>query len=273
MRRFLPALVALLAIGCAAQPAQKSAPATAASSEASSPAATSGRKIIYRAEVDLVVEQFSEIPSQVEALTSQFGGFVASSNIRGWERAPRYGTWTLRVPAARYEAFLAAVQKLGEVQRVHSDSDDVTEEYSDLEARLRNKRQEETRLLQLLSEATGKLEEVLAVEKELSRVRGEIEQIEGRRRVLDDLISLTTVTLNISEVRDYSTQHAASYTTRLQRSWSASLNLLFRSLQDLSIALVVVAPWLAALALPLVVVALVARYWWVRKNRVRAEAV
>ena len=157
------------------------------------------RKIIYTATVNLVVEHFDPIPAQVEALVNRFGAYVARSQITGSPGSPRHGQWTLRVPAERYEAFLAAAREIGEVQNVSSDSQDVTEEYYDVEAHIRNKKQEETRLLELLSKATGKLEEVLAVERELARVRGEIEQMEGRLRVLSNLTTMSTV--NLESVR------------------------------------------------------------------------
>ena len=76
-------------------------------------------------------------------------------------------------------------------------------EYYDLEARIKNKQQEETRLLKHLADSTGKLEDILAVERELTRVRGEIEQMQGRIRYLGNLSALSTVTLNVTEVRNY----------------------------------------------------------------------
>ena len=154
----------------------------------------SKRKIVYRADIDLVVEQFDPLPEQIEAAVKQHGGFVSASNITGSPGQPRNGRWTVRVPVDRFAEFLAAVRQLGEVRSINSTSDDVTAEYYDIEARIRNKQQEEERLLKLLAEATGKLEEILAVERELSRVRGEIEQAQGRLRMLKDVTELTTVT-------------------------------------------------------------------------------
>ena len=85
----------------------------------------------------------------------------------------------MRVPPGRFVELLVTAQRLGEVRRVISDSQDVSEEYYDVEARIRNKQQEETRLLAHLQDSTGKLDEILAVERELARVRGEVEQVQG----------------------------------------------------------------------------------------------
>ncbi len=194
------------------------------------------RKIIYTATVNLVVENFDPVPQNVEALVGRFGAYVARSQITGLPGSPRRGQWTLRVPADRYEAFLAAARELGEVQNVTSDSQDVTEEYYDVEAHIRNKKQEETRLLELLSKAAGKLDEVLTVERELTRVRGEIEQMEGRLRVLGSLTTMSTVNLDVSEIKDYVPEEAVTYATRVRRAWDGSTAALVSTVQTVSVS-------------------------------------
>lgn len=214
------------------------------------------RKIVYRADVDLVVEQFEPLPEQIEAAVKQHGGFVSASNITGSPGRPRSGRWTVRVPVDRFTEFLAAVRQLGEVRSINSTSDDVTAEYYDIEARIRNKQQEEERLLKLLAEATGKLQEVLAVEKELSRVRGEIEQAQGRMRMLKDVTDLTTVTVSVTEIKNYVPEEAPTYLTRVRRAFSASTTTLVISAQGLSLVAVALVPWLPVpLAIVLIVLA------------------
>lgn len=301
MVRYL-VLIALVAPGCGAQsypgaeadyaPAGRSPAFEQSGPETESMPAEPGqqdmptegdvaRKIIYTADVDLVVDQFDPVQDRVEALVKQFGGFVANSNVSGSPGTPRSGQWKLRVPVERYEEFLAAVREavreLGaEIQRVSVDSQDVTEEFYDVEARIRNKKKAEERLLDLLENATGELEDILTVERELSRVREEIERVEGRLRVLSDLTSLTTINLSVSERRDYVPEESPSYRTRVSRSFSGSVDLLVATAQGLSIAIVVLSPWLAVL----LVFVLVAAFVWrmVRKRRppstlVNAEAV
>lgn len=212
------------------------------------------RKIVYRAEVDLVVEQFEPLPGQVEAAVKQHGGFISASNISGSPGHPRNGRWTIRVPVERFVEFLAAVRQLGEVRSINSTSDDVTAEYYDVEARIRNKQQEEERLLKLLADATGKLEEILAVERELSRVRGEIEQSQGRLRMLKDITDLTTVTVTVSEIKNYVPEEAPTYLTRIRRAFGASTTVLVDTVQALSLVAVALVPWLP---LPLLLVLVV----------------
>lgn len=218
------------------------------------------RKIVYRAEVDLVVEQFDPLPEQIEAAVKQHGGFVSASNLTGSPGRPRSGRWTVRVPVDRFSDFLAAVRGLGEVRSINCTSDDVTAEYYDIESRIRNKQQEEERLLKLLADATGKLEEVLAVERELSRVRGEIEQAQGRLRMLKDVTELTTVTVSATEIKNYVPEQAPTYATRVQRVFSASTATLVSTGQALFLMAVALTPWLPV-PLVLILVVLAIRRW------------
>lgn len=225
------------------------------------------RKIVYKATVDLVVENFEPVPARVDALVKQFDAYLARSNVNGQPGSPRSARWTVRVPAERYDAFLAAARQLGEVRNVTCDSQDVTEEFYDVEARIRNKKQEETRLLKLLETATGKLEEVLAVEREISRVRGEVEQAEGRMRVLADLTTLATVEVVVTEIKNYVPEEAATYMTRVRRSFQNSIEALVLTAQGLSIMAIALSPWLAVLLVPGLPLAL-----WLRARRRRRRS-
>jgi hypothetical protein len=224
----------------------------------------SKRKIVYRADVDLVVEQFDPLPEQIEAAVKQHGGFVSASNITGSPGSPRSGRWTIRVPVDRFVEFLAAVRQLGEVRSINSTSDDVTAEYYDIEARIRNKQQEEERLLKLLADATGKLAEILAVERELSRVRGEIEQAQGRLRMLKDVTELTTVTVSVTEIKNYVPDQAPTYLTRVRRALGTSTTAFVSTVQALSLVMVALVPWLPV---PLVLVLIIVMVRRLRRRR------
>ncbi len=156
-------------------------------------------KIIHTAELRLVVKDIPKLESELTALVDAAGGYAATANVQGEEERYRTGRWVFRVPVERFGTFLSDLKKLGEVRQFSTTADDVTEAYVDLEARLRNKRQEEERLLKLLAEATGKLEDILMVEKELSRVREEIERMDGQFRSLSNKAELTTITVTAGE--------------------------------------------------------------------------
>ena len=207
------------------------------------------RKIIYKASLTLVVDELSLAQQKLTRLVKQSDGYIAETNISGATGAPRRGTWTVRVPVAQYESFVSAASALGELQSAQSDSDDVSEEYYDLEARIKNKKVEETRLVQHLLKSTGKLREILLVEKEISRVRGEIEQMQGRVRVLANLTSLTTVTITINEIKNYLPPKPPTFATEIARTFNRSLGNLGALAKQVLLSGVGAIPWLLLLAL------------------------
>jgi hypothetical protein len=228
------------------------------------------RKIIYTAGVNLVVEEFDSVPAKIDALVARFGAYVASSEITGSPGSPRRAKWTLRVPADRYDACLLAAKELDEVQNVSADSQDVSEEYYDVEARIRNTKQEEVRFLDILSTAAGKLDDVLAVERELARVRGEIEQMEGRLRVLSSLTAMSTINLDVSEVKRFVPEDAAGYGTRVRRAWETSTTALVSAVQSLSIVLIALLPWLCLYLPPVLSVVIAVRV--IRRRKLASQS-
>ena len=222
------------------------------------------RQIIYDADVRLIVEDFEGIPENVQKLVDASGGFVAQQKLHGRSGSPRSGEWKIRIPLAGYEDFLESARRLGELQSLAATSQDVTDQYYDLEARIGNKQREEARLLKHLDENTGKLEEILTVEKEISRVREELERMQGRMRVLKDLVSLTTVTLHVDEIKGYVPPQSPTFAHRISRAFGTSWNALVATGQGLVIAGAALGPWMAVLGVPLATVALLAR----RRRRV-----
>ena len=222
------------------------------------------RKIIYNAHVDLVVDEFNGVAGKVQALAKKHGGFIARSSIQGSEGEPRRGEWTLRIPAGKYDAFLTGTESLGQLRSKTSDSQEVTAEYVDLEARLRNSRAEEARLHEHLNESTKSLKDILAVEKEIARVRGEIERAEGRLNVLKDLTALSTVTVSVQEIKDYVPEptEEPGFGTKVARTWDSSVDGLGGFFTRLSLGVVALVPWLVVIA-PLGLVA----YLLIRKAR------
>lgn len=239
----------------AAAPAKKAAaPAPAAAGEAKLQ-----RQIVYRAEVWLDVDDLTPISKQVEQLAKTYGGFVADSRLNAYSGSSRSASWKLRVPAANFEAFLSALRSHGELRTQTIQSDDVSEEYYDVSARIRNREKEEKRLLTLLDEQTGKLEEVLAVERELARVREDLERMEGRMRVLQDLVSLATITLNVHEIRRFEPAESPTLAGRIHRAWTQSWTGLRIASEALLVIVVASIPWLITPTVAITVLVLTLR--------------
>src|SRR5205807_5412253 len=105
----------------------------------------------------------------------------------------------VKIPAPRYDEAVSSLSTIGKVETVNSQAEEVGEEYVDVTARVTNARRLEERLLTLLSNRTGKLDEVLRVERELARVREEIERYEGRLRYLSARVAMSTLTITVHE--------------------------------------------------------------------------
>ncbi len=224
------------------------------------------RKIIYTADIGLVVEDFAAVEPTVSSLVRKHNGYIAEMQLSGSPGINRSARWKIRIPIDEFEAFLTEAGALGELERQHHGSADVSEEFYDLDARIRNKKVEEQRLIKILEENTGKIEEVLKVEAELSRVRGEIERMEGRIRVLDNLTSLTTVTLEIRERVKFEPDApvAASFPTQVSRSFQDSLNALTELGKRFVLAAVALSVWLPLLVIGGILAWLISR-WTLRR--------
>jgi hypothetical protein len=232
--------------------------------DAPPPGVNLARKIIYDAQINVLIADLDESASKLVDLVAQAGGYVAEQNLAGSPGTERTGRWKVRVPVEKFEGFVQSVLALGELELNQRTSQDVTEQFYDVEARVKNKKVEEQTLLKILEERGGKLEDVLKVEVELSRVRGEIEQLEGRLRVLANLSSLATVTINLRERRKYEPPApvAATFKTRIGRAWADSLAELRRVGENLLLGAVALAPWLPLYLVGFVVAFLAARWAW-----------
>jgi len=277
MRRSGPYLVifaiSLLFSGCgdADRPGSK-APAQLAQrdraagngNQAAAPAVE--RKIIYTSQIDVVVEDFSGAQQKLNTIidaVQQQGGYLARQEVTGTTGYHRHGSWTVRVPLGQFDQFIGNVERLGELERSSRDAQDVTEAYADLEARLRNKQASEQRLLSHL-EKSAELKDTLELERELSRVRGEIEQIQGQLNVLKNKTDLATVTITLIERLNYQPETKATFGTQITRTFGKSIELLQTCAQGFILAVVALAPWtIVALIAVLPIV------WVARRNRSR----
>jgi predicted anti-sigma-YlaC factor YlaD len=165
---------------------------------------STGPMIIRTAELSLITKEFDKARANLEAILKRHRGYVGELKAGGTTGSGRTLTATLRVPADQLDATLTEVKTLGRVESESQSGQDVTSQYVDLQARLSNARNTEQRLTDLLRNRTGKLSDVLEVEQELDRVRGEIEQMEAERKNMSNQVSYATLNATIAE--DYKAQ-------------------------------------------------------------------
>jgi hypothetical protein len=155
--------------------------------------------LIRTGEATVEVESLERGIAQVRELAQRLGGYVANTSLQTGERQVREASLEVKVPAARFDQAVSGLSPIGEVESVNVRAEDVGEEYVDVSARVANARRLEERLVTLLQTRTGRLEDVLAVERELARVREEIERHEGRLRYLRTRAAVSTLTVRLHE--------------------------------------------------------------------------
>ena len=155
--------------------------------------------IIRTGQAFVEVEKVDPAMLKIRQLVAQVGGYVTNSSISGGKEQIRQASIEIKIPNTHYDEAVGSLSSIGKVETVNSNAQDVGEEFVDVSARVANARRLEERLIDLLAKRTGKLDEVLRVERELARVREEIERYEGRLRYLTSRVAMSTLTITIHE--------------------------------------------------------------------------
>jgi hypothetical protein len=212
------------------------------------------RMITYSASLELVVSDAQAAMDRITEIVNGLGGYVASSDAYR-EKEQLRGTMMVRVPANRMEEALSQLEVLAvRVQRRVISSSDVTEEYTDLGARLKNLELTEQELQELLTEArekAQKAEDVLAIYNQLTEIRGQIEQIKGRMNYLSQLTALATITIEL--IPDALARPVVQPGWRPAVTLRSALRSLTGALQFLANALI----WIVIFVLPVLIVILI----------------
>jgi hypothetical protein len=159
------------------------------------------RMIIWTGDISLIVKDAEESLEKAQSIAKDLGGYVVNSSSWFEEQQLR-ARLTIRVPAEEFDAAMAGLKDLAiRVENTNVSTQDVTEEYTDLDSRLRNLEATETELLELLTEVrerTGKAEDILAVHREVSSIRGQIEQVKGRMQYLETMTAMATIDIGLT---------------------------------------------------------------------------
>ena len=259
------------------QPAapQEAKAASGAGDAANAPADDTNRMIIRTADLSIVVTDAAQAQQSVADTVKALGGYIADSSA--WREGEQLrARMTVRVPAEKLDALLAAIK--GTAVRVQQESikgQDVTEEYSDLNAQLTNLEATEKELRELLAEVrqkTQKAEDVLQVYRELTTIRGEIERVKGRMQYLGTMTAMATA--NVELIPDILAKPVVEPGWRpletLKNAGRALVNALKGLVNALIWLVVYVVPILIVIAIPIVLIVLVIR-WLTRRSRRRKK--
>ncbi|MFA5777519.1 MAG: DUF4349 domain-containing protein [Parcubacteria group bacterium] len=160
---------------------------------------TTDKKIIKTGNLGLKVSSVDDCAKSIADIAKANNGDVFSSNIRQSSSKIKSGIIAVKVPVDKFENTISEIKKVAVLVLNESTSgSDVTEQYVDLQAQIKNKKAEEASFVKIL-ESAQKIDDVLAITRELSRTRGEIERVEGRIRYMDSQTDMSTITATLSE--------------------------------------------------------------------------
>ncbi len=149
--------------------------------------------------LSIIAKDFSNSRASLDAILARHHGYAASLTASMEQNAARSLQASLRIPAGELNATVIELKSLGRLENENQNGEEVTQQHADLVARLKNSRETEQRLQEILRNRTGKISDVLAVEQEIARVRGEIEQMEAEQKSLEHRVDFATIDLKLSE--------------------------------------------------------------------------
>src|SRR5437764_14188778 len=171
----------------------------ATSPETATASSSVNRKLIRNAEVELEITRFDDAIQKITALTNEEHGYVATTRSEKQANGKLKGQVVVKVLPENLDRFLQKIRGLGDLKNQTLGTEDVTKAYFDTESRLKNARVMEQRLIDMLKTKTAKVSDLLQVEKELGRVRGDIEKMQGELKYWDSQVQFATVTISLAE--------------------------------------------------------------------------
>ena len=169
------------------------------SSETGSAATAPDRKLIRNANVELEIPSFDDAVAKITSFAKEEGGYVATTSSNKQANGKLRGDIVVKVLPDNLDRFLQKIRGLGELKNQTLGTEDITKAYFDTDARLKNARVMEQRLIDMLKKKSEDINDLLQVEKELARVREQIEQMQGELKFWDSQVQFATVTIALAE--------------------------------------------------------------------------
>ncbi len=243
-------------------------PASDVQQQDDKPVVANAPMIARSAELQIVVKKLDDARTAVQSVLAHHRGYAASLHVGDPENAARTLNASLRIPSQELLAALNELKALGRVTNESQAGEEVTAEHADLVAQLKNSHETETRLQDILRNRTGKVSDVLEVEQEIARVRGEIEQTESELKSMDHRVAFATVALTLTEeYKAKVSDSSPSISTRFRNAAIAGYENVASSALGLILWFVEYFPpiifWLVLLGVPA---------WWLWRRTQRALA-
>ena len=221
----------------------------------------SGRKLIRSVSLTMETLEFESFVAVLQQKVAEAGGYIESSAVNGnsynYSRS-RSASFTCRIPSAKLDAFLSAVDGIGNVTYSYEDQKDVTLNYVDTEARIASLQTEYDRLLELLAQAES-VDTIIMLEQRLSDVRYQLESYKSQLRTYDNLVDYSTVTISASEVQRVTSPEEKSVWARISTDFSDNLYDVGTGLVDFFVWFVSATPYFAVLAVIALIIVLIVK--------------
>ena len=150
-------------------------------------------------DLQIITKDFSAVRGELDSTLARHEGYAANLSVSNTDNMARALNASLRIPAPQLTAALNELKSLGRVTGEGQSGEEVTSQHADLVARIKNSRETEIRLQDILRNRNGKVSDVLEVEQEIARVRGEIEQMESELKILNHRVDFAAINLTINE--------------------------------------------------------------------------
>ena len=215
--------------------------------------------IARTASLTIVVKDFAASRESLDTILARHHGYSAQLTVSTPENAPRGFQASLRVPAPELSSAVGDLKTLGRVENESQSGEEVTQQHTDLAARLKTSRETEARFEAILQHRTGNVTEVLQVEEGIARVRGDIERMETEQTVLEHRVDFATVEIQLSEeFKAHLNAPSASVANRIHNAFVAGIRNASATLLEIVLFFEEYGPvlliWLAILSLPVLLV-------------------
>ena len=238
--------------------AKEAAPKAGAAAPAAPNANDIQRKVIQTAHLDVLVANFDEARMQFTKLIADHKAYVSKSEFLGNVGSKRTGSWTVRVPVDTFQEFIDATTALGQPVKHSTNAEDVTEEYVDVTALVKNLKEEEEALNRLLKEKAQTLSDISLWNEKIALIRRDISKYEARLNTIGRLTAMSTAHIILRDAKDFVPVTTPSYGPTVKGTFDESLESLGRFGKWLLVVGAAAAPW-TVVAIPVVLLLWVAR--------------
>ena len=236
---------------------------------------TTGRKLIRNVDMDVETESFDALLASAQSQAEELGGYIESSSISNSSyasstSAARSARLTARIPSEKLDGYLAGISKQSNVTRKSESTEDVTLQYVDLQSHKKALLAEQESLLSMMEQAES-IEDIIAINEQLTDVRYQIESMESQLRSYDNRVDYSTVYLYIDEVEVYTPVEEETVWERISTGFVDSLKNIGEGLKEAAIWFVIHIPYLVIWAIVIAVIVLILKKIKKRTKRIRTE--